>query len=260
MGKPKIAVIGTGNMGGALIRGWLARGLFRPGEILAVDVRPEALKNLPKGVLRASSLTRPHPMMILLSVKPHDVAMAVRGIPRTSLIISIAAGIPTRRIENFLPKKTAVIRVMPNTPAQIGYGMAVLSAGRWAKKRHLLHTKKLFEAVGEAILLPERFLNSVTAISGSGPAYLFYLAEAFLAGAKRLGLPEKASDKLIRQTLLGASQMLAQGKDPSLLRQAVTSKGGTTEAALGILEKGNFQKTFIKALFAAKRRAGELSR
>lgn len=260
MGKVKIAVIGTGNMGGALIRGWLARGLFRSGEILAIDVRPEALKNLPKRVLRASSLTRPYPRMILLAVKPHDTAMAVRGIPRTSLIISIAAGIPTRRIENFLPKKTAVIRVMPNTPAQIGCGMAVLSAGRWAKRKHLLRAKKLFEAVGEAILLPERFLNAVTAISGSGPAYLFYLAEAFLAGAKRLGLPEKASDKLIRQTLLGAGQMLAQGKDPALLRQAVTSKGGTTEAALKSLEKGNFQKTFIKALFAAKRRAGELAR
>jgi len=176
------------------------------------------------------------------------------------LVLSIAAGIPSGLIETFFTAHVPVVRVMPNTPALVGAGAAGVAAGRWAKPAHLKTAEQILSTVGLVVRVPEEAMDAVTAVSGSGPAYVFYVAEAMKEAALGLGLPPATADALVRQTILGAGRLLSSSaEEPQELRRRVTSPGGTTEAALGILEDGQLKSLFAKALTRAAERSKELS-
>ena len=201
--------------------------------------------------------------IIFLVVKPYQIEEVLKeisgNVKQTQLVISIAAGIKTQKIEKYL-KKTAVIRVMPNTPALIGSGAIAITPGRYAKKSDLQFAKKLLSSCGIVVDVTEKDMDAVTALSGSGPAYIFYIAEVMRETAEKLGMQKDVVKKLVNQTLLGASKMLILSDDePENLRQRVTSKGGTTEAAFKVLLENNFGKIFEKAIIAAAKKSKEIS-
>lgn len=264
---PKLAFLGAGNMGGALIQGALRAGLVRPRQISVYDVDRAKLKALSKkwGVA-ASASSREAARgadYIFLCVKPQqmrDLAGEIReDVTKRQCLVSIAAGLSTQILESFFGN-VPVVRVMPNTPALAGSGMTAVTRGRYASPRHQSFALRFFASVGKAVVLDEKHFDAVTAVSGSGPAYLFYLAEALQEAAARLGLPSAVAGLLARETLAGSGQMLKNGADPVLLRRQVTSPGGTTEAALRFLEAGGWKNTFVRAVRKAKDRSQELRR
>jgi pyrroline-5-carboxylate reductase len=266
--KTSIVFIGAGNMAEALIAGLITRKTVAPRQIIAVDVRPERLAALKKKYRietetdAASAVSRG--AVIFLSVKPQQMAGALKTIAAVSrpaqLFISIAAGVTTAFIENLLPAGTPVIRSMPNTPALVAAGAIAIAPGRATGKTHLARARKLFAAAGMVVELPEEQINAVTALSGSGPAYVFLLVEAMAAAGTAAGLPPKIAGQLARQTIVGAGAMLAAAEDdPAELRRRVTSPGGTTEAAIRSFEQNNFSSLVAQAVAAARNRARELS-
>lgn len=264
----QIAFIGGGNMGEALVAGLLASKTWKPAEITVTDKRPEALAALRKkyrvNVAADNRQAIAKATVILLAVKPQQMNAVLQEIgpaikPR-QLVLSIAAGIPCGRIEEFLAPKVPVVRVMPNTPALVGAGASGIAPGRAAKPAHLKTAEAILSTVGIVARVTEREMDAVTAISGSGPAYVFYVAEAMKETALSLGLAPAVADLLVRQTILGAGQLLASSpEEPQELRRRVTSPGGTTEAALRIMEDGQLKSLFAKALTRAAERSLELS-
>jgi len=263
-----IAFIGGGNMGEALIAGLLKSKQWKPNQIRVTDVRPEALTRLKKKYrVQTGSDNRKAVQgasIILLAVKPQQIRQLLSDVgsqlKSNQLILSIAAGISTATIESFLASGVPVVRVMPNTPALVGAGAAGVAAGQFAKLAHLKVAEGILSTVGKVERVPESLMDAVTAVSGSGPAYVFYVAEAMKAVALELGLHAKAADMLVRQTILGAGLLLSQSEDePEVLRQRVTSPGGTTQAALEVLEQGGLKPLFAKALRRAAQRSQELS-
>jgi pyrroline-5-carboxylate reductase len=200
----------------------------------------------------------------VIVVKPQDagevlpvVGAAIR--PGT-LVVSLCAGLSTSRIEADLPAGTAVVRVMPNTPAQVDEGMAAISAGAAATDEHLEHVTALLSAVGKVVTVPEKYQDAVTAISGSGPAYLFFVVEAMIDAGVMLGLPRDISTTLVVQTMYGSAKLLADsGEHPTVLRERVTSPGGTTAAALRELEAHRVKSAFMTAMEAARDRSRALA-
>ncbi len=204
---------------------------------------------------------------ILLGVKPQGMeavlaAMRSRVTSRHRLI-SIAAGISTDFIQQRLDRRVAVVRVMPNLPVQVGQGMSVLCAGAFASQADVRAVRAIFKRLGQTLVMEERWMDAVTAVSGSGPAYVFLFVEAFLEAARALGLDEDAARTLTRATVKGAVELLERGReDAAVWRRRVTSPGGTTEAALAVFEreKGLFREVFKRAIKAAARRSSELAR
>ena len=200
---------------------------------------------------------------IILAVKPQDfdnVLAEIKSSIKNQLVISIAAGITASYIEKRLGK-VRVIRTMPNLPAQVGQGMTGISKGKYAGQKDLAIAVKLFNKIGETVVVEEKWLDAITAVSGSGPAYVFLFAEMLTQAAKQLGFSDAVAKKLVLQTLKGSLNLLENSnEDASVLRERVTSKGGTTQAALNVFSKHKFQETFTQALKAAKKRAGELSK
>jgi pyrroline-5-carboxylate reductase len=203
--------------------------------------------------------------MLLLSVKPQQMATVLSGIADVvrpdTLIVSIAAGISSKFIENHLGERAPwrVIRTMPNTPMLIGEGMVAMSRGRQATDEDVARARKLFETSAELITVDESLLDAVTAVSGSGPAYIFYLVEQMITAAKELGLNDEHARKLATKTALGASRMLAtSGESPEELRRRVTSPGGTTQAAITRMESGKWGAVTVEAIKAAAARGREL--
>lgn len=208
--------------------------------------------------------------VIVVAVKPgdvdavvDDVAKAVMSdaaaVDREQLLVSLAAGVPTARLEARLPDGFPVVRVMPNTPMLLGKGMSVLAAGSYARPNHLEQVRDLLSAVGKVVTVAESQMDAVTAVSGSGPAYFFLVVEAMVDAAVGLGLPRATASTLVVQTLLGSAEMLERtGESPADLRAAVTSPGGTTAAALRVLERDGVRSAFVEALHAAARRSAEL--
>ena len=262
-----IGIIGAGTMGQALIRGLLAQGIARR-TLRAADPDARKRRQVSRSfrirteadngrVARASEI-------VILAVKPQQVPDVVPRLAphltRRHLVISIVAGIPLRWLQARLPG-VPLVRVMPNLPATVGAGFAAMVPGRTATARHRRIARAVFEAVGEVVELPERFFDAVTAVSGSGPAYVFFLAQAWEAAARSLGLPEAVAAQAIRQTLDGSVRLLRGAAIPvAALIGRVASKGGTTEAALRILARRRVAAAFIEALRAAARRSRELSR
>lgn len=200
---------------------------------------------------------------VVVAVKPDAVAGVLSAfgerLSTDSVVVSVAAGVTLTSLESMLPVSTAVVRAMPNTPALIAQGMTALSRGRSTGGDQLRRVTELFESVGEVVEVPESWMDAVTAVSGSGPAYVFYLVEAMVEGAVGLGLPRDLAHRLTVQTVRGAGEMLtATGEHPVQLREAVSSPGGTTVAAIGELENGAVRARVAGAMAAAARRSAEL--
>ena len=256
-------------MGEALIAGLVRSGHWKPSQITVCDVRHDQLAQLQlRYKVRASADNRwavRDADIILLAVKPQHMRHLLEElgpvIRQSQLVLSIAAGITTGLMEKFLAKGVPVIRIMPNTPALVGAGAAALARGRYAKESHEKTAEAIFQTVGTAVSVSEADMDAVTALSGSGPAYVFYLAEAMTEAGHSLGLAPHVVQGLVRQTIKGAGQLLAQSHEEAhTLRQRVTSPGGTTEAALKVLEAARVRSIFSRALKRASQRSQELSK
>jgi len=265
----KIGFVGAGNMAGALIRGLLRAEQYDPEDLWAsdpVDVQLRRLKRVHRiEVTRDNRALVRQSQTIILAVKPQNMAAVLDEIrsevnPR-KLFISIAAGFPLRRLEAGLGGQARVVRVMPNTPALVGRAISVAVAGTKATPQDLKHALKLFKAVGEAVSITgEDLLDAVTALSGSGPAFVYLFAECLIEGGVRGGLPQNLAAQLAHATIGGAAAMLSDsGLTSRELRDMVVSPGGTTQAGLSTLESHHFRDAVIAAVEAATRRARELA-
>ncbi len=265
-----IGFLGSGNMAEALIRGISAAKVYGPRDIFISDIRPERLKELADkyGVTRCATNVQvvEKAQTVVLSVKPqvmNDALQSIRNAGTSGkLFISIAAGIRLATIRDVLGD-VPLVRVMPNTPALIGEGASALFANERARPL-LDRALSIFAAVGKAVVVEEEgLLDSVTAVSGSGPAYFFLLMEAMLDAAVALGLPPEVAKDLVLQTARGAGLLAAEadqnGESPAILRRKVTSPGGTTEAALKVFAAHDFPRLIHDALTAARDRSRELS-
>jgi len=261
-----IAIIGAGRMGEALLAGILHTGRDA-AEVLISEAREDRAAELCQryGVAAASPAdAAARADTLLLAVKPQDMVAALNEIapalPPGRLVISVAAGITTAVLEKHLPAETAVVRAMPNTPALVGQGMTAIAAGTHTLEEHLDRAETLLRSVGEVVRVPEKHLDAVTALSGSGPAYFYLVAEAMIEAGVLLGLPRPTAERLVTQTAVGSAAMLRDSGDhPTLLREAVTSPGGTTAAALRELERHGLRSAFADAVEAACRRSAELA-
>lgn len=264
-----LAVIGAGAMGGALIRGLLQSGATVAEQIVAADIDEKRLSAAATLGIRTTADNKAavrQSDIVLLCVKPQvmdevlaDIAPAIN--PQRHTVISIAAGIPIAKIEAALPEGTPVVRVMPNTPAQVLAGASAIALGTHATEPHRQIAHAIFGAAGIVVDVPEKLIDAVTALSGSGPAYGFVFIEALADAGVNLGLPREVALKLAAQTLLGAAKMVLEtGKHPGELKDMVTSPGGTTIAALAVLESRSFRGTVIEAVATAYQRAKELAK
>jgi len=261
----RLAIIGAGMMGEALATGLINSG-WSPDDIVFANHVRERVE------LMASSLGCKTTMDereaaasaegTLLAVKPQDAMTALRelsGAIGPAGLVSIVAGLRTAKIEDALGEDASVVRAMPNTPARVGKGATALAAGSAAVDATRELAAAVFAAVGPVVWLDEAQLDAVTALSGSGPAYVFLLAEAIVDAATSMGLPADVAATLAFETIEGAGRMLTQtGTDPATLRAQVTSKGGTTEAAIAVFEDAGLRKIVAEAMEAAKRRSKEL--
>ncbi|MDP8237072.1 MAG: pyrroline-5-carboxylate reductase [Candidatus Erginobacter occultus] len=263
----KIAFIGAGNMAEALIRGIIRDRLVAPEEIIAGEVNPGRREEVSRELgIRVTGDNREAVAgagIVILAVKPQSldpVLEKIAGeITGDQLVISILAGVSTRRIEERLGNEVPVIRVMPNTPALVGAGVSVISPGRRAGEDALATARTILGAVGEVRVLEEKMIDAVTALSGSGPAYFFLLVEAMIRAGEKLGLPREEAERLAGETLAGAGRLLKEsGRTAEELRRQVTSPGGTTEAAVAVFRERGLEKIVIAALEAAARRSKEL--
>jgi pyrroline-5-carboxylate reductase len=176
------------------------------------------------------------------------------------LVVSLAAGVDTTSIETLLPEGIAVVRGMPNTPAQVDEGMAAISPGTHSTAAHLQHVTEILSATGRVVTVPERYQDAVTAVSGTGPAYLFFVVEAMIEAGVHLGLPRDTATELVVQTMLGSAKLLREtGEHPTVLRERVTSPGGTTAAAVRQLEERSVRAAFMAAMEAARDRSRDLA-
>ena len=261
---PKLVVVGGGRMGSALVAGLIAGG-WSPVSDLSVSEPDEGQRR---------RLAEAHPGLAVvegpveaadavLAVKP-DVAEAVArtlGAVGITRVLSIVAGLSTVRLEDALPPGAVVVRAMPNTPALVGAGVSGMSGGSAATAADLEWAESILAAVGSVVRLPERQLDAVTGVSGSGPAYIFLVAEALIDAGVTAGLSREVSRQLVVGTVLGSARMMAEtGDDPGSLRAAVTSPGGTTAAAVRTLEFRAVRSAFIEAVAAATERSRQLGR
>ncbi|MFE5579968.1 pyrroline-5-carboxylate reductase [Kitasatospora sp. NPDC056531] len=262
----KIAFLGTGKIGEALLSGLLRAGKD-PADVLVTARRPERAAELAAryGVTAVSNAEAAKLAdTLILAVKPQDMGTLLEELaPHISpdrLVISAAAGVPTAWFEERLAAGTPVVRVMPNTPVLVDEGMSVISGGSHATEEHLVRAEEIFSSVGKALRLPESQQDAATALSGSGPAYFYFLVEAMTDAGILLGLPRQVAHDLIVQSAIGASVMLRDsGEHPVKLREAVTSPAGTTIAAIRELENHGVRAALLGALEAARDRSRELA-
>jgi pyrroline-5-carboxylate reductase len=262
----KIAFIGGGNMASALIGGLVARGVKRAA-IYVVEPQPAARRRLAARLrVRASAAPDARALgceIVVLAVKPQDMRAAcapLAGRLGRQLVISIAAGVRLKDLARWLGGHGRLVRCMPNTPALIGAGITGLYAPPGVDAAGRRRAERILGAVGGTVWVKEeRLLDPVTAVSGSGPAYVFWFIEQLAAAGEALGLAPGDSRKLALQTVLGAAQLAARSKEsPAALRERVTSKGGTTAAALAVFDETRLAASFRRAVEAASRRGGEL--
>ncbi|MBS3909361.1 MAG: pyrroline-5-carboxylate reductase [Actinobacteria bacterium] len=263
-----LAIIGAGKMGEALLGGFLGAGVVKASDVVLSDVdtgRLEALRDrFNVGITQSNNEAIARGDIVLLAVKPGQMrevlAAAKESFREDSLVISIVAGAGTEKIANLAQKNLPVIRVMPNTPALVGKAMSVASRGAYARDEDVSIALELFSSVGEAVELPEDLQNEATAVSGSGPAYFFLMIESLIRAASDAGLDAEVAKKLVVQTMAGSLALLqSTGDEPGELREAVTSPGGTTEAALKVFEEFGFDTMIQGAIGAAIKRAQDLA-
>jgi len=266
VGPKTVAILGAGVMGSTLLS-----GLIRAGRDVAELVitgrnvqRAQALADTYGVALMSNGDAAQTADTLVLVVKPQDMEgllAEIRGHVRPgALVVSLAAGITTGYLEERLPVGTAVVRVMPNTPALVDEGMAALSAGQHCDEVHLCEAEELLRSCGKVLRVAEKHLDAVTAISGSGPAYIFYVVEAMIEAGVLLGMPRTTATELVVQTLYGAATMLKEtGQHPTVLREQVSSPGGTTMAALRQLDDHKVRAAFVTAMEAAAERSRQLA-
>lgn len=264
----KLAFLGAGAMGSALMRGFIAAQVCAPSDITAFDADTKRLQAM-ADELRIRAAFNPVDAVrdadaILLAVKPQVVEAALRPLrdvlTEDQTLISIAAGVTTARLEACFAAEVPCVRVMPNTPALVGQGAAAICLGKHARSEQRAMAHQLFESVGLSFDVEEKLLDAVTGLSGSGPAYAFVFIEALSDAGVRVGLARDVATKLAAQTLLGAAQMVLEtGTHPGMLKDMVTSPGGTTIAGLHVLEQRAFRGAVMDAVEAATKRSRELS-
>ena len=262
----QVAVLGAGVMGETLLSG-LVRAGRSPRTLLVGEKRPERAEELRQryGVeVVANRAATSKADTVVLVVKPQDMGDLLEEIAPDlrpgQLVVSLAAGITTAYIESRLPDGVAVVRVMPNTPALVDEGMAAISRGSHCDEEHLLEAESLLAATGRVVRVPESQQDAVTAISGSGPAYLFFVVEAMIEAGVHLGLPRTTATELVVQTVVGSAKLLREtGEHPTVLREQVTSPGGTTAAAVRQLEDHKVRAAFLTAMEAARDRSRALA-
>lgn len=265
----KVGIVGCGNMGEILLRGLVEGKIVDKKSIIVSEKRKERLSCLETQYSQVSFrsdnlyLVR-NSQVILVAVKPQDMEILLGEIApylRTShLIISIAAGIRLSFIEKKVSKTVPIIRVMPNLPALIGEGISAYCVSEAVSDGDEKVVKEIFGSIGKVLKLQEEVMDAVTALSGSGPAYLFYMLEGMIEAGKELGLGVEESRFLSLQTILGSARMVEKGEDPALLREKVTSPRGTTEAALRVLMRKKWKEILIQAIKKAEQRSKELSK
>lgn len=262
-----IAVLGAGKIGEALLSGLLDSGK-NADELLFTERHPERAAELSEhygiaAVDIAEAAKRAD--VLVVAVKPQDIEPVLSELsglvgPR-SLVVSLCAGLPTSLYERRLPEGTPVVRVMPNTPMLVGEAMSAVSPGRYATADHVATVTRMLASVGKVVEVPESQQDAVTALSGSGPAYFFFLVEAMIDAGILLGLPRAVAEQLIVQSAVGAAKMLAESdQHPVLLREAVTSPAGTTINAIRELENHGVRAALLAAIEAARDRSVELGR
>ena len=260
------AILGAGVMGETLLSG-LVRAGRRVDNLLIGEKRPERARELEErygvAVLSNVEATR-KAETIAIVVKPQDMddllAEIAGELKQGQLLVSLAAGITTAFIEARVPEGVAVVRVMPNTPALVDEGMAAIAPGSHCDDDHLAEAEALMASTGKVMRIPERQMDAVTAISGSGPAYIFFVVESMIEAGVHLGLPRATATELVIQTVVGSAHMLREtGAHPVVLREQVTSPGGTTAAALRELEIHKVRAAFLAAMEAARDRSRELA-
>jgi len=260
------AILGAGVMGETLLSG-LVRAGRRVDDLLVGEKRPERARELEEryGVRVVSNIEAAKMAdTVAVVVKPQDMSDLLTEIAPFlrpgQLLVSLAAGITTSFIEEHVPEGVAVVRVMPNTPALVDEGMAAISPGSHCDESHLAEAESLLASTGRVIRVPEKQQDAVTAISGSGPAYLFFVVESMIEAGVHLGLPRATATELVIQTLVGSAKMLREtGTHPTVLREQVTSPGGTTAAALRELEIHRVRAAFLAAMEAARDRSRALA-
>ena len=260
------AIFGAGVMGETLLSG-LVRSGRDVADLVITEKRVEHARrlNAKYGVaVLDNAEAAAQADVIVLVVKPQDMDGLLSEIRDHvvpgNLVVSLAAGIPTDYLEARLPDGSSVVRVMPNTPALVDQGMAAISPGRHCTQEHLREAEAMLRSCGKVVQVPEKYQDAVTAISGSGPAYIFYVVEAMIEAGVVLGMPRDTSTELVVQTLYGAATMLKEtGEHPTVLRERVSSPGGTTVAALRQLDDHKVRAAFITAMEAAAFRSRELA-
>jgi pyrroline-5-carboxylate reductase len=269
MTERTIAFLGGGRMGEALVAGLLRADARSPEEILVTCRREERARELAERHGVATSLDNAEAcrfaQVLVLTTKPQDIEVLLQQIGEhvnlDHLVVSFAAGIRTSFVEQHLVPDVPVVRVMSNVPVMVDEAMSVIAPGRHAEDKHLAIAEELLGAVGRVMRLQERYLDAVTATSGSGPAYFFLLAEAMIEACILLGLSRDVATELIVQTMLGSAKMLRDtGTHPVELREMVTSPGGTTIEAIRRLEEAGVRAAFLNAIDAARKRSEELAR
>jgi pyrroline-5-carboxylate reductase len=265
MDHPRVAILGAGSLGAILAKGLLRAG-WTKSDIALVARRQDRIDELERetGIVAGTSLTAAMAgaEVVVIAVKPKDMPFVVESIAQTlepgQIVVSLAAGVELETIGAVLPDQP-VIRAMPNTPAAVDMAMTAISAGPHATREHIEVVRSIFGAVGETIELSEDLFDAVTAVSGTGPAYVFLLAESLIEAAIREGLPHHAAEKLVHQTIRGSGELLTTSEKSAFrLRGQVTSPGGTTAAAMHVLDDGGFRSLMEDAVQAAATRSREL--
>ncbi len=265
--EKKIGFLGMGNMGYAILKGLMESKSFEPSHILASDKRKEALDRVSREysikILNSNRDLVAGSDVIIIAVKPQNIDEVLKEIKdrikEDQLLISIAAGIPLRKIRDLIGKDLPMIRVMPNTPALVQKGATALSRGQITREKHMEFAKKIFEPVGETVEVEEDLMDAVTAVSGSGPGFVFRIMEHMVDAALSVGLEREVALDLVLQTFLGAAYLAKHSKEPlSRLREMVTSPGGTTAAGLAVMDEMGLGELIRKVIEAAWRRSREL--
>ena len=267
--KEKLAVIGAGKIGSAILRGVIRAGLVHKDQVVASDLskplRQSIAKELGIKVTPNNGQVCDFADIVILAVKPQIVDPVVEEIAerlgRTKLLISVAAGVPLSRIEGNLAEGARVVRVMPNIPCVVGAGASCYAAGAHATARDLERVGLILSSFGIALPVEEKYLDAVTGLSGSGPAYVFLFIEALADGGVQMGLSREVALKLALQTVYGSAKIaLESGKHLGQLKDEVTSPGGTTMAGLYALEREGFRGTVMEAVLQATRRSQALGK
>lgn len=265
--EKKLAVLGAGKLGGILLRSYLKQELFPPKHVTATVAHTEKAAALTKELGVAVKTDNRKAVqgtdIVLLCVKPKVVGEILKEIaPELSektLVISVAASVPTNYIEEHLNKKVPVVRVMPNTPSAVGCGMTGICRGAHASEEHLETARTMFDAVGRTVVVDEKNMDAVTGLSASGPAFAYIILESLAEAGVKVGLPRDVATLLAAQTMKGsASVVLETGDHPALLKDSVTTPAGCTIDGILELEEGKLRVTLIKAVVKATQRAGEL--